>query len=164
MKPDSLSWLSLACERKLLSLVRLLATPWTIQSKEFSRPEYWSGKPYPSPGDLPNPEIKPRSPTLQADFLPVEPQGKPKNIGVGSLPLLQRIFLSQELNQGLLNYRWILYQLSYQGSPPSTCLCNFISNLSLYNLKTEVEKEASTDPAPRNHCLPLQQARSYKTF
>ena len=42
---------------------------------------------FPSPGDLPNPGIKPRSPTLQADSLPAEPQGKPKNIGVGSLYL-----------------------------------------------------------------------------
>ena len=44
---------------------------------EFSRPEYWSGQPFPSPGDLLNPGIKPRLPTLQADSLPVEPQGKP---------------------------------------------------------------------------------------
>ena len=43
---------------------------------EFSRPEYWSGKPFPSPGDLPNPGIKPRSPALQADSLPSEPPGK----------------------------------------------------------------------------------------
>ena len=41
---------------------------------EFSRPEYWSGPPFPSPGDLSNPGIEPRSPTLQADFLPTEPQ------------------------------------------------------------------------------------------
>ena len=54
--------------------------------------------------------------TLQADFLPAEPQGKPKNTGVGSLSLLQWIFLTQKLNQGLLHCRWILYQLSYQGS------------------------------------------------
>ena len=52
------------------------ATPWTIQSKEFSRPEYCSG--FPSPGDIPNPGIEPRSPTLQVDSLPAEPQGKPK--------------------------------------------------------------------------------------
>ena len=45
---------------------------------ESSRPEYWSGKPFPSPGDLPNPGIEPRSPALQADSLPAEPQGKPK--------------------------------------------------------------------------------------
>ena len=50
---------------------------------EFSRLEYWSGQPFPSPGDLPNPGIKPRSPALQADYLPSEPQGKPKNTGVG---------------------------------------------------------------------------------
>ena len=69
-----------------------------------------------SPGDLPNPGIEPRSPTLQVDSLPAEPQGKPKNIGVVSLSLLQEIFLTQELNWGLLHGRWILYQLSYQGS------------------------------------------------
>ena len=68
-------------------------------------------------GNLPNPGIKPRSPTLQADSLPAEPQGKPKNTGVGSLFLLQWIFLTQKLNWGLLHCRQILYQLSYQGSP-----------------------------------------------
>ena len=57
---------------------------------EFSRPEYWSGEPFPSPGDLPNLGIEPRSPTLQVvDSLPAEPQGKPKNTGVGNLSLLQ---------------------------------------------------------------------------
>ena len=53
------------------------ATPWPIQSMEFSRPEYWSGQPFPSPGDLPNPGVKSRSPALQADSLPAEPPGKP---------------------------------------------------------------------------------------
>ena len=43
--------------------------------------------PFPSPGDLPNPGTEPRSPTLQVDSLPAEPQGKPKNTGVGSLSL-----------------------------------------------------------------------------
>ena len=47
------------------------------------------GNPFPSLGDLPNPEMKPRSPELQADALPAEPQGKPKNTGVGSLSILQ---------------------------------------------------------------------------
>ena len=46
-------------------------------SMEFSRHKYWSRLPFPSPGDLPNPGIKPRSPALQADSLPSEPQGKP---------------------------------------------------------------------------------------
>ena len=49
----------------------------TLQSSEFSGPEYWSGQPFPSPGDLPNPGIKPRSPALRADSLPTEPSGKP---------------------------------------------------------------------------------------
>ena len=83
---------------------------------EFSRPEYWSGQPFPSPGDRPNPGIKPRCPILQVDSLPAEPPGKPNNIEVGNLSLLQWIFLAQESNQGLLNCRQILYQLSYQGS------------------------------------------------
>ena len=68
-------------------------------------------EPFPSPGDLPNPGIEPRSPALQEDSLPAEPPGKPKNTGVGSLSLLQQIFLTQELNRHLLHYRWILYQM-----------------------------------------------------
>ena len=69
---------------------------------------------FPSPGDLPNPGIETGSPTLQADSLPAEPQGKPKNTGVGSLFLLQQIFLTQESNLGLLHCRQILYQVSNQ--------------------------------------------------
>ena len=62
--------------------VRLFATPWTVayqspQSMEFSRQEYWSGLPFPSPGDLPNLGIKPGSPALQADALLSEPPGSP---------------------------------------------------------------------------------------
>ena len=57
----------------------------------------------------------PRPPTLQADSLPTEPQGKPKNPGVSSLSLLQVIFLTQELNRGFLHCRHVLYQLSYKG-------------------------------------------------
>ena len=56
-------------------------------------------------------------PALQVDSLPTEPQGKPKNSGMGGLSLPQRIFPTQESNQGLLHCRWILYQLNYQGSP-----------------------------------------------
>ena len=66
---------------KSLSRVRLFATPWTVAyqappSTEFSRQEYWSGLPFPSPGDLPNPEIEPGSPAFQADALTSEPPGK----------------------------------------------------------------------------------------
>ena len=52
----------------------------TLQSMEFSRPEYWSGSPFPSPGDLPNPGVEPRSPALQVDFLPAEPKGSPRTL------------------------------------------------------------------------------------
>ena len=73
-------------EVKSLSRVRLFVTPWTVvyeapQSMEFSRQEYWSGLPFPSPGDLPNPGIEPGSPTLQSDALPSEPPGKPLVLG-----------------------------------------------------------------------------------
>ena len=51
--------------------------PTLCNPVEFSRPEYWSGQPFPSPGDLPNPRIEPRSPVLRADSLPAEPPGKP---------------------------------------------------------------------------------------
>ena len=68
-----------------------------------SRQEYWSGLQCPPPEDLPDPGIRPGSPALQVDSLLSEPPGKPKKIGVGSLSLLQGIFLTQELNQGLLH-------------------------------------------------------------
>ena len=71
-------------------------------SMEFCRPEYWSEYPFPSPGDLPNPQIKP---ALHADSLPAEPQAKPKNTRVGSLSHLQQIFPTQESNWGLLHCR-----------------------------------------------------------
>ena len=100
-------------------------------SMEFSRPEYWSGQPFPSPWDLPNPRIEPRSPALWADSLPTEPQGKPKNTGMGSLFLLQQIFPIQELNQYLLHCRQILYQLSYQGSPEY-----------IQNIQTDLERKS----------------------
>ena len=67
---------------KSLSRVQLFTIPWTVVyqaslSMGFSRQEYWSGLPFPAPGDLPNPGIKPRSPALQADALPSEPPGMP---------------------------------------------------------------------------------------
>ena len=70
------------CVCQSLSHARLLATPWTVAhqaplSMKFSRQRYWSGLPFPSPGDLPNPGIKPGCPALQADSLPTELQGKP---------------------------------------------------------------------------------------
>ena len=75
---------------KLLSRVRLFATPWTVayqalQFMEFSRQEYWSGLPFPSPRDLPDPRIEPRSPALLADTLPSEPPGKSKKGRIGGV-------------------------------------------------------------------------------
>ena len=68
----------------LVSELCLFVTPQTVMhqaslSTEFSRQECWSGLPFPSPGDLPNPGIKPESPALQADTLPSEPPGKPQS-------------------------------------------------------------------------------------
>ena len=74
---------ALFCEWvKSLSRVRLFVTPWTVAhqappSVGFSRWEYWNGLPFPSPGDLPDPGIEPRSSTLQADALTSEPPGSP---------------------------------------------------------------------------------------
>ena len=67
------------------SVVSDSETPWTVTrltslSREFSRQEYWSGLPFPSPGDLPNPGIQPGSPPLQADSLLYEPLGKPAGV------------------------------------------------------------------------------------
>ena len=66
----------------VLSHVWFFVTPWTVAHQaplpmEFSRQEYWSGLPFPSPGDLPNPWIEPGSPALQADSSPLSHQGSP---------------------------------------------------------------------------------------
>ena len=84
----------------------------------------------PPAGDLSNPGIEPRSPTLRVDSLQSEPPGKSMNTGVGSLFLLQGIFPTQELNRDLLHCRWIFYQLSYQGSPRKLSLSFIILNFS----------------------------------
>ena len=107
----------------MFSLVQLFAIPWIIacqtpQSMGILQARISRGSS--------NPGVKPRSPTLQVDSLLSEPPGKPKNTGKGSLSLLKGIFPTQESNQGLLNCRWILYQLSHQGSSKN-CLgynCN----------------------------------------
>ena len=67
---------------QLLSHVSLLVTPWTVAcqaplSMGFSRQEYWSGLPFPSPGDLPDPGMEPIAPALASGSLPSEPPGKP---------------------------------------------------------------------------------------
>ena len=115
-------------EGKQLGHVQLFATPWAAAcqdppSIEFSRQEYWSGLPFPSPRNLPKPEMKPGSPALQADALPSKPPGKPvtsdsvrphrrqptrllcpwdspgKNTGVGCHFLLQCMKVKNESNK-----------------------------------------------------------------
>ena len=86
---------------KSLSRVRLFAIPWTVVyqaslSMGFSRQEYWSGLPFPSPGDLLDPGIDPRSPALQADALPSEPPGNTTT----SYPKLKEILFSRAVNLG----------------------------------------------------------------
>ena len=110
-----------------------LLCPWG-----FSRQEYWSGLSCPLPGDLSSSGIEPRSPTLQADSLPSEPPGKPKNTRVGSLSLLQGIFPTQELNRGLLQADCLPAELL--GKPVLICIFSqnitneFFFYLSSYNL------------------------------
>ena len=139
-----------------LGRVQLFVTPWTLAcqaplSVGFSRQEYWSGQPFPSPDDLSHLGIESGSPALQADSLPIEPPGKPyynicavlscsvvssswrpHGLQLGGLLcpwgfarqeywsgfpcLLQGNFPIQGSNLGLPHCRWILYQLSHQGS------------------------------------------------
>ena len=90
-----------------------LATPWTVArqaplSMGFSRQESWSGLPFPSPGDLPDPGIEPRSAALQADALPSEPPGKPcKRTLRTKYVLLSHVFLTPHFSH--LGHKHQLY-------------------------------------------------------
>ena len=99
------------CEVILKYMLKYYAVHGIIQARMLA----WVAVPFSM--NLPNPGIEPRPPALQAYSLTAKPPGKSKNTGVGSLSLLQRIFPTYELNQGVLHCRWLLYQLSYQGSP-----------------------------------------------
>ena len=106
---------SQCCSVKVAQLCLTLCDPLDYTAHRILQARILEWVASPSPGNLPNPGIKPRSPAQYVDSLPDEPQGKPKNTGVGSLSLLQWIFSTQELNWGLLYHRQILYQLSHQG-------------------------------------------------
>ena len=100
---------------KSLSRVRLFVTPWTVAyqappSMGFSRQECWSGLPFPSPGDLPNPRIEPGSPALQADALPSEPPGKPRVQSLGWEDLLEK-----EMATHSIILAWIIPQMEAPG-------------------------------------------------
>ena len=123
-----------------------------MKTMEFSRPKYWSGWPFPSPGDLPNPGIESRSPELQVDSLPSESPGKPKNTRVSSPSLLQWI-PTQELNWGLLHCSQILYQLSYQFSSVQS-----VSHVQLFVTPWTAALQASlsiTTPRACSNSYPL---------
>ena len=128
IKPVSLTSLSfLPLQPWLCVHAQVCLTLWTGAhqaplSTGFSRQEYWSGLLYLSPGDLPDSGIKPVSLALAGEFFTAEPPEKPKNTGVGSLSLLQRMFLTQELNQGLLHCRWILSLPTELSGKPLTSL------------------------------------------
>ena len=92
-------------EWKPLSRVRPCATPWTLQSMGFSRPEHWSGEPFPPPGDLPSPGMEPRSPALQADSLPAKPQGSRAAKGTCNSP--RSCFLTARALSDV--FIWVLY-------------------------------------------------------
>ena len=83
---------------KLPSSILLFAASWTIQSMEFSRPEYWSGQPFSSPRYLPNPGIKPGSPTLQVDSLPTKLSGKFQVNSKGTKPYKYIFWLKPLIN------------------------------------------------------------------
>ena len=96
MQVDTTMENSMKVKVKSLS-VQLFVTPWTVAyqappSMGFSRQECWSGLPFPSLGDLPNPGIEPRSPAFQADALTSEPPGKP--------PVLHYLQLNISLGEG----------------------------------------------------------------
>ena len=120
----------------------ILCDPMDYTVREILQARILEWVTFPSPGNLPNPGIKPRFPVLQADSLPAEPQGEPKNTGVGSLSLLQQIFLTQESKQSLLHCRQILYQLGYQGNPCSIIIITMLIACCLFPIsRTEDPQE-----------------------
>ena len=102
---------------KVTQLYSTLCNPMDYREHGILQARILEWVAFPSPGDLPNPGIEPRSPALQADSSPAEPQGKPKNTGVDSLSLFHGSFLTQESNQVLLHCRQVLHQLNHKGSP-----------------------------------------------
>ena len=127
-------------------MCRLFETLWAVAyqaplSMGFSRQEYWSGMPFPSPRDLPDPGIEPRSPTLQADALPSEPPGKPNFLEIHpSCRLCQEpscycwvvfhLMAAEQLFSK--NCKQMLYRLSHQGSHSYTVWFNTQLGLILH--------------------------------
>ena len=117
---------AMLCCAQSFSHVWLFATLWTVAHQAplsmgilQARIMEWVEMPS-SRGSSQSKDQTQVSHTAGRFFLPSEPPGKPMKTGMGSLSLLQGIFPTQESNWGLLHCRWILYQLSYQGSPTAT--------------------------------------------
>ena len=130
---------------ELLSSVRFFAMSWTVACQDplsMGKVQEWVAMP--SSRGSSQPRDWTRSPALQADSLPAEPQEKSKNTGVGSLSLLQRLFLTQESNQGLLHCRQILYQLSYERSRKAMTNLDSILKSRDITLPTKVHIVKST--------------------
>ena len=115
----------------------------------------------PSSKGFSNPGIKPRSPTLQVDSLPSEPTGKPKNTGVGSLPLLKGNFLTQVSKQGLLDCRWNSLPAELPAKPSQTIQFSSVaqsrSTLRLRGL--QYSRLPCSSPTP-GACLKLMSIKS----
>ena len=124
-KVGLLSWYLFGRSLRETNFIKIMKVKISVSNSLWSHGLY---NPWNSPGQktevdslsllqgiFPTPGIQPRSPPLQVDSLPAEPQGKPKNTWVGRPSLLQWIFSTQESNWGLLHCRHILYQLRYQG-------------------------------------------------
>ena len=114
-----------------------LYSPWNSPGQNTGV----GSQPFPSAGDLPKPGIKPSSPTLQLDSSPAEALENSKNTGVGSLSHLQCIFPTQELNQGLLHCKWILYQLSYQLIVEGICKFDLKLSCGYYDQANAINEE-----------------------
>ena len=144
---------------KSLSCVRLFATPRTIQSMEFSRPKSWSGKPFSSPGYLPNPGIELRSPAL-----PGEGNGNPPQYSCLENPMDRGTWRATVHGVARVGHNWvtftftsplhcrrILYQLSHKGNPTHTkgsvnnnlCYYDFVEEFPEIWILRELESVSS---------------------
>ena len=132
---------------------KLFATPWTVHGILQARILEWVAFPFSKRSS----KLRDRT---QVSHIAAEPPGKPKNTGVGSLSLLQWLCLTQESNRGLLHCRWIIYQLSYQGSPrsqrppPKAITIFSVSSVAQLCLTFCDPMDCSTPGFPVHHQLP----------
>ena len=129
--------------------VRLFAISWTLQSMEFSRPEYWNEKTLPSPGDLPNPGTEPRSPVLQEDSLPSERPGKPEKVSSNQIRMHVKYF-STRLSKEYTYFTSLVVPCQIcQGCILSLCLFSLYSEYIIWNAELE-EAQAGIKIAGRS--------------